>query len=151
MRLNFLSLFLKHREYDMAFCSKCGTALEIDAGFCSSCGAPARSSSSSAPTLSRAQANPERPPTACSWCSKEMTSEALKCPGCGKWRKDISTERVIYYSLLGVSLFFLWIQERSGSSSFFASPWVWLFALTLVPCYYYYARLSKKMKTWWWI
>ena len=148
----------------MAFCSKCGTAMAIGAGFCASCGAPTLQSASGQPAAQTStiqqrpddlakmsQVTPSSATTVCSWCSKEITGRALKCPNYGKWRTDISSERVIYYSFLGAStfsIFILWRQEPSSAGEFFSSGWFWLSVFAFAPAWYYYARLSKKMGTW---
>jgi len=50
----------------------------------------------------------------CAWCSKSIPANAVKCPYCQKWRKDIDRDRIIAYvwgfiaaipgSIIGISL-----------------------------------------------
>jgi hypothetical protein len=60
----------------------------------------------------------------CEWCAKEIPQEALKCPHCGKFRKDISKDKFrcylcAFFMVLALFSFFLgirkgaWIENRS--------------------------------------
>ena len=141
----------------MSFCTKCGCAVEVGSSFCSACGAPARKGATSSEPAQSTLSQEQR--SVCAWCSKEMVSGALKCAHCGKWRKDISTDRVAFYSFFGASALplniavYQAVSPWDGSFSFSAvvgSIWFLLFVLANLPLWYYYAKLSKKMGTWWW-
>ena len=96
----------------------------------------------------------------CDWCKKDIPQDAIICPNCQAWRKDISNEKIISYTLSGLSviLFFLGVINTWWGNFFDAfriaefistfSGWVvmGLFVASIV----YYARVSKKIGTWWW-
>lgn len=140
-----------------SFCMNCGAALKNSSKYCSDCGTPVQKNDIQQPR--ERSGNSENIGSVCSWCAKKMSSAALKCPHCGKWRKDISNERVICYCLCAFStIFIIGALNKSRSiwdggiifSALFSSVWFWLFVLTAIPGCYYYYKVSNKIGTWWW-
>jgi hypothetical protein len=92
----------------------------------------------------------------CAWCSKSIPADAVKCPYCQKWRKDIDRDRTIAYvwgfigaipgAIIGVAL----VNNKSfmgtGRGTLAILSFIISFAITL----YYTARVSRKIGTWWW-
>jgi hypothetical protein len=95
----------------------------------------------------------------CGWCGEEMSSSVTTCAKCGKLRKDIYSEKVIYYSCLGISTLFLIISMREARNPFsgfslkelVTSIWFILFVLAAIATWIYYFKVSKKIGTWWWV
>jgi hypothetical protein len=111
----------------------------------------------------------------CEWCAETMTAQALRCPHCQKWRKDIEGDRVKCWgwSLLGIlPCIFLgvglannwwapppppgmfWLTTKFSFPAFLTS-WSGLLilgglALTEGLCLKYYIRVSRKIGSWWW-
>lgn len=49
--------------------------------------------------------NPNAPATrVCEWCGESIPQQALRCPRCHQWRKDIAEDRVKFYMV--VAMFF---------------------------------------------
>jgi hypothetical protein len=111
----------------------------------------------------------------CEWCAESISQQALRCPRCQKWRKDIDAERVKCWtwSLLGflpALLLFVglrnnwwapplppgrfWLTMKFSFAEFLTSPSGWLvlggLILTEGLCLRYYIRVSKKVGSWWW-
>lgn len=118
------------------------------------------------------EATPSSNTRTCEWCAETIAQQALKCPKCSKWRKDIDQDRIKCYMwscagpALPVALFFIGLNEgwwtRGGffNSSFslgaFLSSASGLlvvagFALSGWFSYVYYARVSKKIGSWTWV
>jgi hypothetical protein len=81
----------------------------------------------------------------CTWCNKEMDSTALRCPHCGKLRKDIYDDKVkcYFFCILGGLLLGVGVGRN-----------VYLLALGIIVAVvgiYFYFRTSQKMGTYWWI
>lgn len=111
----------------------------------------------------------------CQWCAQTISNEALKCPHCRTWRKDIQEDRIKCYvwsffgSIPGAILGAGWMLEwwhytvKEGNSTFkvfslgkfFMSPSGWFvlvvgavgFCITMR----YYIRVSRAIKSWWWV
>jgi hypothetical protein len=113
------------------------------------------------PVSSAGQAN-------CHWCSKPMNNDAMRCSSCGKLRKDIYTDKVRCYvlCLIGGLLIGISISQWKGSnrnqfeyyyntdSSGDNTLSYVLLALGIIAALaglYYYARVSRRLKTWWWM
>ncbi len=102
----------------------------------------------------------------CEWCSKPMNSDAIRCPSCNKLRKDIQKEKTLCYALGGAGFVLTLISlltRKSASSSDFGyfygqqSPdntTSTIFLVLGIPFViagiYFYSKVSKKLKTWWW-
>ena len=98
----------------------------------------------------------------CGWCKEKMNPEAVKCPKCQKWRKDIYSERIKCYTLFTFSAIFLTIAVINGFESqlfseptfsfgkFFSSIFFWISIMLDIPAFVYYSKISKKIGTWWW-
>jgi len=53
----------------------------------------------------------------CEWCAKSIPQQAIKCPHCGGWRKDIYMDRISFYlslALTWISLLGLIVGYRQG-------------------------------------
>ena len=106
----------------------------------------------------------------CQWCSKPMTGDAVRCASCGKLRKDIYNEKIICYLFslsaglcLAISIA-TWKKKQSmgdfnyfdggggGSSNNTLSVVLLVMGIiAAIATTYYYIRVSKKMKTYWWM
>jgi len=148
------------------FCSKCGAQNDNDSAFCQDCGAKIAK-----PTVLDIPL-PKRPQEGiCSWCSESMSKNAVKCPHCSKWRKDIDQERVKCYTWAGAGIFpalllFIgasegWWVEEIRFADFHFSIKAFLFsysglavilgeAITGYMCLHYYVKVSKKIGAYWW-
>jgi len=152
------------------FCSKCGAETLDESSFCSRCGAPLRAASSPGIRDAEAQAATRT----CEWCAESIPREALRCPRCHKWRKDIDRERVLMYVwafALFIPLFFFliglsrgWWVTRTGpfgmAEEFSFSAFVGsgsglaILASAIIISgisFYYYAKVSVKIGSWWWL
>jgi len=90
-----------------------------------------------------------------------MAQDAIRCPQCSGWRRDIYIDRMKCYGLAGVSGLVIgcsaaagvWSSSGQGSAS---GPFIAIgmglasvaFALGALGCA---ARVSKKIGTWWWM
>ena len=97
----------------------------------------------------------------CEWCASEIPDEALKCPECNEWRKDIKNDKIICYSFSGLTGAVIGWNYYSGNwSTLFDSfsmhsfmsttsglVTITSFLLSLV----YYIKVSKKIGTWFWV
>ena len=83
----------------------------------------------------------------CEWCAESIPQQALRCPRCQKWRKDIDEERLKFWTwkLLGFlppCFFFVglvndwwappspatcWWETKFSFEKFITSPSGWLF------------------------
>jgi predicted nucleic acid-binding Zn ribbon protein len=115
----------------------------------------------------------QRATRTCEWCAETIPEDALRCPRCQKWRRDIDRERVLMYTfvaaifipafIFGIGLRNQWWHESTGtfglSSEFSFEAFMnsgsgiliilagaVLFALS----FYYYAKVSTKIQSWWW-
>lgn len=83
------------------FCNSCGAKLKPDSQFCSHCGAKVATS------------KPESGATKkCSHCQTDMPANAVKCPHCGSWLKEISEWMNIarWSYILGLVVFAIWLN-----------------------------------------
>ena len=99
----------------------------------------------------------------CGWCREKMNPEAVKCPKCQKWRKDIYSERILCYTFSVFAGIFMGIAVFNGFEShlfskptfnfeiFINSTYFWISIILLVPALVYYKMVSEKIGTWWWI
>lgn len=97
----------------------------------------------------------------CEWCATPISIEAVKCPNCNEWRKDIRNDKYICYtfSIIG-GLILGWSTGTSAWSSLFksfslnefiSSTTGWVVVISAVVSIYYYIKVSKKIGTWWWV
>jgi hypothetical protein len=107
----------------------------------------------------------------CEWCAEKIAQKAVKCPKCTKWRKDIDQDRIKFYTWSGGAPAFPFFIYMIGSikgwwreggffdshfsfGAFFGSASGLLVvagvALSIWFSYVYYARVSKKIGSWWW-
>lgn len=96
----------------------------------------------------------------CEWCGDSIPVEALKCPSCNMWRKDIHNDRVLCWtwSLLAIvpmfaCLFLAWLSVSTRENCFTGpvlAAIISAFALTGILCTVYWVRVSKKIGTWFW-
>ena len=107
---------------------------------------------------------------ACEWCAETIAQQALKCPKCSKWRKDIDQDRIKCYVWGGAVPVFPFILTYIGTAqgwwrtggyfdghfslgAFLTSVSGLLivagFVLSIWFSYVYYARVSKKIGSWW--
>jgi hypothetical protein len=115
----------------------------------------------------------EQATRACEWCAEQIPQRAVRCPRCQKWRKDIEQGRVLCYIwsslvifpgfVFGLGFAAGWWHVRAGLlgpdffaiSRFFGSPsgmFVFLtVALTLTVSTYYYVKVSRLMRSWFWM
>ena len=86
----------------------------------------------------------------CKWCSKPMSHDSIRCNSCGKLRKDIYEDKIKCYVLCIIGGFMIGIgfalndKGREGT---------WLLVLGVIIALgglYFYARVSQKLKSWWW-
>ncbi len=144
-----------------SFCGQCGALVDPTGKFCTSCGAPLGSGLPSraedAPSIGTISTSNR----ICEWCAESIPGQALRCPKCQKWRKDIDQERVLSYvwgfASLVPAVFFvagvengLWLSLRAFLMSM--SGWIVLGGFLI--CGYfslvYYARVSRKIGSWFW-
>jgi hypothetical protein len=92
----------------------------------------------------------------CAWCSKPIPANAVRCPYCQKWRKDIDRDRTIAYvwgvigaipgAIIGVSL----VNNKAFLGTGRGTVTILSFIIALVLALYYSSRVSRKIGTWWW-
>jgi len=67
---------------------------------------------------------------ACEWCREAISAEALKCPKCGKWRRDIERLRMRNYTCaagtlaVGLAASFLFLAGIK-SGAFLSADGLW--------------------------
>lgn len=149
------------------FCMQCGKENGPNARFCEQCGASIGGSEKSI-----AETVPENAGTrVCEWCAESIPAQAFRCPKCQKWRKDIDQERVLSYVWGGAVffpalLFFVgmqngwWLRMRGfyfyefsvGAflTSFSGLAVLAGFSITGYLCWHYYAKVSRKIGSWYW-
>jgi hypothetical protein len=69
---------------------------------------------------------------ACGWCGESIPEQALKCPHCSSWRKDIARDRDMMHvwgmlgPLVAVVFFFLGLSQEWWTEKHFLSvTWSW--------------------------
>ncbi|OQY92254.1 MAG: hypothetical protein B6D37_14795 [Sphingobacteriales bacterium UTBCD1] len=78
-----------------------------------------------------------------------MDSTAIRCTGCGKIRKDIYNNKVAGYILSFIAMIFVLTGLfTEGTTSIVFSVIGLLFA---AGSFYFYSKVSKLLKSWWWI
>jgi hypothetical protein len=92
----------------------------------------------------------------CAWCSKPIPANAVRCPYCQKWRKDIDHDRILAYvwgfigAIPGAIIGGVLVIDRT----FFKTGWgtitILSFIAALVIALYYSSKVSRKIGTWWW-
>lgn len=96
----------------------------------------------------------------CEWCFTEIPEKAVKCPHCKEWRRDIHNEKMICYGLsitggaaIGIGAAAgAWSRIGSFSFDVFLSQLDgWIVIALVAASTYYYAKVSKKIGTWWWV
>lgn len=97
----------------------------------------------------------------CQWCSTLIPAEAMKCPNCRSWRKDINSGRILFLTTAlfsGAALGWglstcMWkeVDEEFSPRIFFTSASGWSCLLLLLISIFYYVKVSRKLRTWWWI
>ena len=93
--------------------------------------------------------------TNCEWCTKSMDAAALRCPSCGKLRKDIYNDKIKCYSfcVLGGALIGIGISmsKNNASSNGSTSTILLVFGIlsAIVGLFFYY-KVSQRLKTYWW-
>jgi len=75
--------------------------------------------------------NPSAPATrVCEWCGESIPQQALKCPRCHQWRKDIAEDRFNFYLWLAIqgilALVFIFVCVEGGKEGRWS---VWRFKL----------------------
>lgn len=147
----------------MSFCTNCGAGNEAANNFCQSCGAALNITTA----ISDIEARVASATRTCGYCDEIVSANALKCPKCTKWRKDIEEDRIKSYVWGAAApafpfIFFLvgiregWWEDygRFSLSIFMASQsGLAILAAEIVVgffSFYYYARVSRKIGSWVW-
>ena len=93
----------------------------------------------------------------CEWCAESIPQQALICPYCRTWRKDIYKARAQAYNF-GLAALFLCLTVFISSVVTHELPFILFSAILFVggiicACFYlrYYLEVSKKIGSWWWI
>ena len=107
------------------------------------------------------QATP--PPIAqsnCEWCTKPMDAAAIRCPSCGKLRKDIYNDKIKCYSfcVLGGALVGIGISmsrhrnDLYNTSSNGSTGTILIVAgvIAVIVGLFFYNKVSQRLKTYWW-
>ncbi len=97
----------------------------------------------------------------CEWCGAGKAPEAVKCPNCRSWRKDVGESRMKSYVFLGTAgalggFLYGW-GHWSAPGNFFSleefvlsiSGWV-VIALAAFGTYFG-IKVSRELGTWWWM
>ena len=104
--------------------------------------------------------------TNCQLCTKPMDSSAVRCPSCGKLRKDIYNDKIKCYCacllgglLIGIGIskmghrrndLYDYLNQGGGSSNSTGTILLVIgIAAALVGIYFWY-RVSQQLKTYWW-
>lgn len=105
---------------------------------------------------------------ACEWCAAPIPSDALRCPKCRNWRKDIDQRRAkarvwviasgitgVFALPVGIGLLFLTLSEDALPRGGLVRTVLTLviFAVLLVPfiqAVRYHVVVSRTIKSWWW-
>lgn len=107
----------------------------------------------------------------CEWCNQPMDSTAVRCSNCGKLKKSIYNDKIKSYIFcliggLGIGFSFTFLKGKSndndmfnayygggGNSSDHTTGYI-LLAVGIIAALigiYFYARVSQRLKTWWWM
>lgn len=98
---------------------------------------------------------PSTTQTNCEWCTKPIDTAAIRCPNCGKLRKDIYNDKIKCYSfcvlggaLIGISI----SMSRNSNSSNGSTGSILLVAgiLSVAVGLFFYNKVSQQLKTYWW-
>jgi 5,10-methylene-tetrahydrofolate dehydrogenase/methenyl tetrahydrofolate cyclohydrolase len=91
----------------------------------------------------------------CKWCSKEKDVDAIRCPNCGKLKKDIYEDKIKCYTacLIGGLLLGIGIAKHTdyGESSTGKTLLIIGGVLAAIAGVIYYVKVSQKLKTYWWM
>ena len=96
-----------------------------------------------------------------------MNSDAIRCPSCGKLRKNIYTDKIICYTfclaggfLIGIAIalwkkakpteFDFYYNDTSSTNNTFSYVLLAIGIIAAIAGIYYYVRVSQKLKSWWW-
>jgi hypothetical protein len=85
----------------------------------------------------------------CEWCAEAIPAKALKCPKCAKWRKDIDKERVLCWSFSFLAILGFVVFKFGGSDGF-RTVGIVLCVISVLLCVAFYAKVSKKIGSWFW-
>jgi hypothetical protein len=144
------------------FCSNCGVSIQTGVKFCSNCGAsvtlPSPSRSARDPRFSYAE--PVWQPK-CHYCQSEMDAEAIKCPRCGKYLREIEKDKGIYrvfgYSAVALSVLWLWVlldnkYAFQTNSDYRTRMWLFGIGCMVIGCFSIPAwiRVGKRTGEWFW-
>ena len=75
-----------------------------------------------------------------------METGAIRCPHCGKLRKDIYDDKMKCYLFCTLGGVFIGFGIADSDKVYFSVAGI---VIALVGIYYY-VRVSQKMKTYWW-
>ncbi|MFI5133422.1 MAG: hypothetical protein ACHQEB_03750 [Chitinophagales bacterium] len=91
----------------------------------------------------------------CEWCSKEREAGAIRCPHCGKLRKDIYEDKVKCYSCFAVGglMLGIGIGMHPGYGESTTSKTLLLIGGVLIAIVgiIFYVKVSQRLKTYWWM
>ncbi len=83
----------------------------------------------------------------CKWCLKEMEASAIRCPHCGKLRKDIYDDKVKCYFFCALGGLLLGFGISNSDQVYVLVAGI----IAVLAGVYYYIRTSQKLKTYWWM
>ena len=119
-----------------------------------------------------AEGQDERPRRSCGWCAERVVEDAVVCPHCRRWRKDVYQDRMWYYlwtaaaALAGGVLAFgfgmRWWHEKVGPDEMRFSTELFLqsrhgvaslvgFVICLLLVTVYWVKVSLKTRVWIWL
>ena len=104
---------------------------------------------------------PSSTQSTCQWCTKPMDAAAVRCPNCGKLRKDIYNDKIKCYSfcalgglMIGISIPMLrshgndYYNTSSGGS--FGTVLLVVGILFAIVGVFFWYKVSQRLKTYWW-
>jgi DNA-directed RNA polymerase subunit RPC12/RpoP len=137
------------------FCPDCGAKLESGNRFCGHCGAGIEHQGS------MADAEGSQRGVRCHYCQSEMDAEAIKCPRCGKYLREIEKDKGIYrvfgYSAVALGVLWLWVlldnkYAFQTNSDFRTRMWILGIGCMVISCFSIPAwiRVGKRTGEWFW-